>query len=155
MQSVTFRTRYSPRAKRSGVLSNRRSVRGRALGPMNGCHPMVNVIPAAKTSASTTNTKPSVLPNLFMLETCYGVPESGMAPRGIESLLPNNRPSQYSRDPVDRLLARGSDISAKMIPKRTRKCEPSKAREMAKFGECSLSFSSFLSAAYCRRYLRP
>jgi hypothetical protein len=32
---------------------------------------MVNVIPAAKTSTNTANTKPSVFPSLFILGTSY------------------------------------------------------------------------------------
>ena len=66
MQSLTFRTRYSPRARRAGVLSNFRAVSARARGPMNGRQPIVNVIPAAKTTASATNTHPRIFPSLFI-----------------------------------------------------------------------------------------
>ena len=42
------------------MLPNFRAVSARARGPMKGRQPMVNVTPAAKTSTSTANTKPSV-----------------------------------------------------------------------------------------------
>ncbi len=66
MQSVTCRTRYSPRAWRAGVLSNLRVVSARARGPMNGRQPIVSVIPAAKTTASAGNPAPAVFPNLVI-----------------------------------------------------------------------------------------
>ena len=34
---------------------------------MNGRHPIVNVIPAAKTTTSTTSTHPRTLPSFFIL----------------------------------------------------------------------------------------
>src|SRR5277367_2115672 len=69
MQFVTFRTKYSARARRAGVLSNFLGVSERVRGPRNGRHPMVNVIPAARTTTSTANTNPSVFPRLFILRT--------------------------------------------------------------------------------------
>src|ERR1700682_6284451 len=58
MHEETFSTRYFPRAQRSGVRSNTRSVSGRTRGPRNGRHPTVIVIPTAS-SATRHNTTTS------------------------------------------------------------------------------------------------
>ena len=68
MPRLTFKAKYSPRAERVGVLSNFRAVSARARGPMNGRQPIVKVIPAAKMTASTTNTDT----RLFLSPFIYG-----------------------------------------------------------------------------------
>ena len=65
MHRLTFNTKYSPRARRAGVLWNLRAVSARTRGPMNGRQPIVNVIPAAKTTASTTNPDTKIFLTLF------------------------------------------------------------------------------------------
>jgi hypothetical protein len=71
MQVITLRVRYSPRASRVGVLSNFLAVSARACGPTNGRHPIVKVIPAAKTTASATNIQTRSFPIFFIL---WGIP---------------------------------------------------------------------------------
>jgi hypothetical protein len=54
-----------------------------------------------------------------MLETSYGALETGRGTARNAEPVPNNPPSQYSRDPVDRLFVIGSDAAARMIQKRS------------------------------------
>ena len=67
MHPLTFSARYFPRASRSAVLSMVRAVVARALGPMNGRHPIVNVMPAANITASRASIAPRVFPGFFIV----------------------------------------------------------------------------------------
>ena len=66
-QPLTTSVRYFPRARRAGVLSNlREPSTGRARGPMNGRHPMVNEIPVAASRTIISKVQPIIFPSFFI-----------------------------------------------------------------------------------------
>jgi hypothetical protein len=66
MQSVTLLTRYAPRARRSGVLSNLREVSVRARGPTKGRQPIVKVMLAVSPITRTTAAHARSFTSLFI-----------------------------------------------------------------------------------------
>src|SRR5580658_7331751 len=66
MHERTLLTRYAPRSRRAGVLSNLIWVRGRVRGPMNGRQPMVKLIPTARSRTKTTNIQTQTLAAFFI-----------------------------------------------------------------------------------------
>ncbi len=69
MQGVTPSTRYFPRDHRCGVRSNTRLVSGRTRGPMNGRHPMVNVMAAARSTARQATTVRTIFMKRFTVRS--------------------------------------------------------------------------------------
>lgn len=70
MAARTTFEKLFPRARRSGVDSNLRSVSGRAFGPMKGLQPMVRVI----ATESTANSPIRIMPRIFAMRLMEIVP---------------------------------------------------------------------------------